>query len=378
MTITTKYSFPPESFFLLSSNIPLSLTLRGIALFLTQQNTIIQRNDELIECRFRFQVHPSFYSRIDIEQIFNLKSQLCRSFNSEFQPDTEITIAVTLKPDLLPELALHATTAEEAANYLIKLNQENPNHPLFYTESWLALSVTQQQEHGEVGYTTLWATLNPSAIADGTITEAEIAQALTSFFSDWTEANLGTLTEKATSQILEEVGNLFNEFADTSIEAIAQIATSDETILEKMLNFFTQDDWQFTKLQGEPILSMAFQGKNGEWTCYAKAREEQQQFVFYSLCPINASEDKRLAVAQFLTRANYGMMNGNFELDFNDGEIRYKTSIDVEGDRLTPALIKNLVYTNVTMMDEYLPGIISVINGDVEPKEAIVQIESLV
>ena len=81
-------------------------------------------------------------------------------------------------------------------------------------------------------------------------------------------------------------------------------------------------------------------------------------------------------MAEFLTRANSGMIIGNFELDFADGEIRYKTSIDVEGDSLSSSLIKRLVYANVTMMDEYLPGIMSVIYGDVEPKDAIAQIES--
>ncbi|MBP0018071.1 MAG: hypothetical protein J7647_10995 [Cyanobacteria bacterium SBLK] len=70
-------------------------------------------------------------------------------------------------------------------------------------------------------------------------------------------------------------------------------------------------------------------------------------------------------------------MLGNFELDFEDGEIRYKTSIDVESDRLTPALIKQIVYPNVMMMDEYLPGILAVINGDKTPREAIAQIEGL-
>lgn len=142
-----------------------------------------------------------------------------------------------------------------------------------------------------------------------------------------------------------------------------------------MVNFFTQDDWPFTKIQGEPILQMAFQGENGKWTCYAKARVEQEQFVFYSVCPVNAPENKRLAVAEFLTLANSGMIIGNFELDFTDGKIRYKTSIDVEGDSLSFALIKKLVYANVTMMDEYLPGIIAAIKGNVSAKDAIAQIE---
>ncbi len=70
------------------------------------------------------------------------------------------------------------------------------------------------------------------------------------------------------------------------------------------------------------------------------------------------------------------MIIGNFELDFTDGEIRYKTSIDVEGDRLTSALIRQLVYANVTMMDEYLPGIKAVVEGELSPEDAIAKIEA--
>lgn len=88
----------------------------------------------------------------------------------------------------------------------------------------------------------------------------------------------------------------------------------------------------------------------------------------------SAFDRDHFAIAHFLTLANYGTLIGNFELDFSDGEIRYKTSIDVQGDRLTPALIKRLVYTNVTMMDDYLPGIQAVVAGQ-DPAEAIRAIE---
>ena len=146
-------------------------------------------------------------------------------------------------------------------------------------------------------------------------------------------------------------------------------------ILDTVVIFFRQDDWPFIQLEGRPILQTATQGENGQWTCFAQAREEQAQFVFYSVCPVNAPEVKRLAVAEFLTWANYGMIIGNFEMDFNDGEVRYKTSIDVEGDRLSPALVKQLAYANVLTMDRYLPGIMAVIYGDVPPAEAVAQIE---
>jgi hypothetical protein len=67
---------------------------------------------------------------------------------------------------------------------------------------------------------------------------------------------------------------------------------------------------------------------------------------------------------------------GNFELDLVDGEIRFKTSNDVKNDRLSSALFQPLVYTNVVMMDRYLPGIMAVIYGGVSPENAIAQIEN--
>jgi hypothetical protein len=146
-------------------------------------------------------------------------------------------------------------------------------------------------------------------------------------------------------------------------------------ILDTAISFFEQDSWPFTPFEGQPVLQMGFRGDNGQWTCLAQAREEQAQFLFYSVCPVNAPEDRRPAVAEFLTRANYGLFIGNFELDMDDGEIRYKTSIDVEGDRLSSALVQQLAYANVFTMDRYLPGIMGVIYGPISPDEAIAQVE---
>ncbi len=151
--------------------------------------------------------------------------------------------------------------------------------------------------------------------------------------------------------------------------------SASETILETLIDFFTQDDWSFVRLQEQPVLRMNFQGDNGQWNCIAQAREAQNQFVFYSICPINAPAEKRLAVAEFITRANDNLIVGNFELDFSDGQIRYKTSIDIQNSRLDFVLIKPLVYVNVLMMDRYLPGIMAVIYGRISPAEAIAQIE---
>jgi hypothetical protein len=347
------------------------VTVRAITLSLTKQD------DKLIECRLTLIVNSEIYQRIDTDALFNLKPEVRGSFSAgKFQSELDIKIEISLKPDSLPQLVEHAADVNEAANYILNLSQEQPDHPLLYTENWLGLSVKQQQESGETGYSTFWAYINPSALANGETSSEEIGNAIANFFKEWTEANLSEMTQNATNDILEGIVDFFQEMADVTIDAIAGVATSNGQIFEEMVNFFKEDEWPFYQIKGQPVLQMAFQGENGKWTCYAKGREKQQQFVFYSLCPINAPDSKRLDVAEFLTRANSGMIIGNFELDFSDGEVRYKTSIDVDGDTLSSALIKRLVYANVTMMDEYLPGIMSVIYSDVSPSDAIAQIES--
>jgi hypothetical protein len=361
-----------ENDLILHNRTTTPLPLHAVALALTTQD------DELIQCRLTFQVNPELYQRIDTEALFNLKPEVRNPLSAgEFLPESDIKIETTLKPDLLPRLAGHTANIDEAATYILNLSQEQPDDPLLSTENWLALSVKQLQESGETGYRTLWDYISPAALAQAANSGSseEISEAIVNFFKDWTEANLSEVTQKATSQMLEGMTNFFKELADVNldekVEKFRQNRSTSGQILEEIISFFTKDDWPYTKIKGEPVLLTAFQGENGKWNCSAKVREEQEQFVFYSICPVNAPDSKRLAVAEFLTRANSGMIIGNFELDFADGEIRYKTSIDVEGDRLTSALIKRLVYANVTMMDEYLPGIRSVIDNDVSPVDAI-------
>jgi hypothetical protein len=142
-----------------------------------------------------------------------------------------------------------------------------------------------------------------------------------------------------------------------------------------MIDFFEEDGWEFDHIDDMPVVRLGFSGEHGRWLCYAQAREMQQQFVFYSVMPITAPPEKRMTVAEYITRANYGMVIGNFEMDFEDGEIRYKTSIDVEGSDITTELIQQCVYANVVISDRYLPGLMRVIYGGIDPEVALYELD---
>ncbi|MGL5081986.1 MAG: YbjN domain-containing protein [Microcoleaceae cyanobacterium] len=149
----------------------------------------------------------------------------------------------------------------------------------------------------------------------------------------------------------------------------------DRPLFETLVEFLDEDGWVYKEIEHRQVLVLGIEGNNGRFDCYVVAREAEKQVTVYSVFPVRVPDQKRHTVSTFLMMVNYGMIIGNFELNFYDGEIRYKTSLDVEGDHLTSALTKHLIYTNVTTMDKYLPGIMSVIYGNLSAEEAISRID---
>lgn len=140
---------------------------------------------------------------------------------------------------------------------------------------------------------------------------------------------------------------------------------------ETMVAFFEEADWEcHVDDASDPMMIEAeYEDADvGAWTCYALARVSQEQCLFYSQCPIQVGRDRWLAVADFLMRVNYGMPMGNFEINMDDGDIRLKTGVDVEGDRLSPALFQGIVQANLAMMTRYLSGIVKVGLEEADPK----------
>jgi len=147
------------------------------------------------------------------------------------------------------------------------------------------------------------------------------------------------------------------------------------TLIDACAAFFEADQWPYERVTELPMVRSRYAGKNGNFDAWFQARLSEQQLMFYCRAPVNAPVGRRAALAEFFTRANYGMVIGNFELDMKDGEMRYKVSADVEGIELPGVFLKNMAYTAVVTMDRYLPGIMKVLYSDIAPEQAVREIE---
>lgn len=135
-------------------------------------------------------------------------------------------------------------------------------------------------------------------------------------------------------------------------------------MFKQIIDFFKQQEWKYNIVDNKTIALFGISGKKGRFQCIADVREDEKQFIFLSVCGANVPENKKIQVSELLTRLNFGIFLGNFEMDFDDGEIRFKTSIYFGDSVLNPEIIETLILSNISTIDSSLDGIMSIIYGN--------------
>jgi len=143
--------------------------------------------------------------------------------------------------------------------------------------------------------------------------------------------------------------------------------TYSKNLASLVTAFLTEDDWHFSfdERRGLFKFVVGMKGKLKKLNYIVDVK--QDEFVVYAISPIGADADDECTMsrmADFVCRANYGLENGNFELDMRDGEIRYKCFVDCDGINPSTEMIKTSIYCPAAMFEKYGEGIVGIIMND--------------
>lgn len=153
------------------------------------------------------------------------------------------------------------------------------------------------------------------------------------------------------------------------------MAAGYSTLLaQKITDFLLEDDWKYSFNEDLGVyefnLVIESRLKRIAYSIYVG----DSDFTVYAVSPLGVErhDDTEMAqMALFLTRANYGLRRGNFEMDCNDGEIRYKVFVSCEDIIPSPEMIRAAVYTPAAMFDRYGEGLLSIIFEGTDARSAI-------
>lgn len=128
--------------------------------------------------------------------------------------------------------------------------------------------------------------------------------------------------------------------------------------------------WRY-RVQDNGWIHMQVRGEHGLYDTYVYPNERTEVISVVIRTSYLVPEDLRLVACEFLNRANCRMRFGNFQLDFDDGEVSYRAAIDVEGSTLAPKMVKSLIGSGLGAFDWYYPGLMRVVYCLLSPAEAV-------
>jgi hypothetical protein len=124
-------------------------------------------------------------------------------------------------------------------------------------------------------------------------------------------------------------------------------------MFKKILAYFDHQQWRYNVIdEQKTIVFLGMNTENGNFHCMLDVNEHDKKFIFLSIYPKQVPKKMRRTIAELLMRINYNIFIGSFEMDFEDGEVNFKTSLIYEDCDITEKVIEHLLVSNIAAMND--------------------------
>jgi hypothetical protein len=149
---------------------------------------------------------------------------------------------------------------------------------------------------------------------------------------------------------------------------------TEENALDYFKYYLDGLEWKYYCVADKPVLFCGFNGKDVLWDFDIKAKDNGDGFFHLSVTsfiPNKARPERRAAAVEIISRINWELTHGCFEMKHSDGEIRFRTSIILPGAEITHAIVGYLVYSNISTVDERVSQIMATLYSSKSPESVM-------
>jgi hypothetical protein len=140
---------------------------------------------------------------------------------------------------------------------------------------------------------------------------------------------------------------------------------------DKLCEYLTSQNIGFWSRSEDLSICTDFRGEVGTYRIFARVDADDSLFQVFGYSPVRVPPGSRPAIAEAVARINYGLRVGKFEMDCDEGELRFQAAQILPDDDLDEQTIQRLIGTTMSMLNIYLPAVLSVIYGNELPKDAV-------
>ncbi len=128
---------------------------------------------------------------------------------------------------------------------------------------------------------------------------------------------------------------------------------SAKKIYDALVNMLNERDWNFRQDDEKLMIQAVISTDDLPVDFIMRVVEGRDVVQFRSVLPIKMPEDKRVEGAIAVSVANYGMINGSFDYDINDGEIVFRLTTSFTGTMLSDDLLEKMILIGSGTIDRY-------------------------
>lgn len=120
-----------------------------------------------------------------------------------------------------------------------------------------------------------------------------------------------------------------------------------------IINTLNAKGWSFERDDEKMVIRTGVAGEDLPINFVIIVNERNEVMQFLSSLPIHMPEDMRVDGAIAVAVANYGMVDGSFDYDINDGEIRFRLTTAFRDGTLGTDNVEYLIGVGAAMVEKY-------------------------
>lgn len=119
------------------------------------------------------------------------------------------------------------------------------------------------------------------------------------------------------------------------------------------------------------IFGMKLECENVDGCMLVVTARDEEDLSCKALLEDKVPESSRDAVVEYITRANYGLFLGNFQMDMEDGELLYQTYSVFYDHKAMQQEVRRVIQVAIHMAERYAQGVYDIVHYGVDPAEAV-------
>lgn len=148
------------------------------------------------------------------------------------------------------------------------------------------------------------------------------------------------------------------------------------TMVAEAYDFLAEQGYRIGRTpESSNALSGSVELDSGNFPMRLVIEEEHTSFAVYLFMPARIPEAHRYRVMEYITRVNHRLFLGHFEMDLDEGEVRFVHRQFVDEARIAGPALLSVLRAALDIVSIYFSGIMRIVHGGFHALGAIAEID---